>query len=715
MLSGWKKWNRRARLFLWVIALVGVAAALPIGAVRMEMEDSSKKVEYIFDYRDIVEVAELQPRPQAFVAEQLVKMKEAGLTTMAVYESSLRELQQSGRITYYNSKDAALLQGKLEPVGQNFTYILFTGKKEEEMVGPIIRSAFDRVGAKYSDWTFEGRKGMVVELSVSDAVLKTMDPDPMALKAIHDAGLGILPRFSDRVLPFDSIATDKLLGELKGYGVNRVLFDGEKVKGASDYSSENNTLQQFADMLNKYDMGITTIENLKKPQQGINKLAFYTDYNVVRLYSLSPEDGMKMTPEGITDRFLLASKDRNIRMFFINGIVQGDSSKGMLVNSLDKLTDAFGGSEGVVAKLADAGFEPGVPQAYDYEQPAWSKALRGVVAVGAIAMIALLVGAFIPGVYIPVFILGVIGSAGLYVLNSSTMEQALALGAAISMPTLGLIWVMNRIHSRTLGDRRIVGGEDWSVGRSQASQAAYQAESLSDSSSQVKWVFPSLSVGRRIGIALNWFIVASLISLSAVPIIFGLLNNITYSYVLEQFRGVSLLHLAPIALVAIYVFFYNGQSTIGTIRKLLMQPITVMWVILAVVIGAVGFYYLSRTGNAGHATSIELIIRNILESTFGVRPRFKEFLLSHPLLILGLFLSLRYRAAWLLVIVGSIGQLSMVDTFAHLHTPLYISTIRVLLGLGAGIIIGCILIIAWQLVEGALRKWAPAIKRKFVE
>jgi hypothetical protein len=473
-------------------------------------------------------------------------------------------------------------------------------------------------------------------------------------------------------------------------------------------------LDSFGALLNKYDIGIATIENLKKPQEGINKLAYITNYNVVRLYSLSPEDGMEMTPNAIADRFQLAAKDRNIRMFFLNGKIEGDTDTGKFVHNLDKLILAMDGENGVAAKLSKIGFTPGDPKPFDYEQPSWAKPARGIVAVGAIALISLLIGAFVPGVYIPVFLLGLAGSAGLYVLNSSTMEQALALGASISAPTLALIWVMNRIYSRTIGDRRIVGGDDWAVGRSKSSQVPNQPGAIYDSGSRMKWVFPAHSVGRRFGIALSWFIVTTLISLVAVPMIFGLLNDITYNLVLEQFRGVSLLHLAPIALVAVYVLFYNGQTSVAKLRMLLSQPITLTWILLAAVIGAIGYYYLSRTGNAGQVSSIELVIRNFLETTFGVRPRFKEFLLGHPLLLLGLFLSLRYRAAWLLVIAGSIGQLTMVDTFAHIHTPLYISIIRIMLGLGTGIIIGCILIAAWQIVEGVLRKWAPAIIRKFV-
>lgn len=717
MFLRWQQWNRRARFVLWVIAIIGVAAALPLGAVRMEMEKSSKQVEYVFDYRDIIEVAEKQARPQSFMTEKLAMLKESGITTMAVYESSLKELQLSGRLTYYSSRDAAMLQGKFEAPGQNFTYILFNGPKEEEMIGPILRKAFDLAEAPYSDWSFGGRNGIVVEIPIADAVMKTLDFDPMSLQMIHDAGLGILPRLSDRVKPYDQSATDALLATLKGYGVNRVLFDGDTVKGASDQAMDN-SLDKFGELLNKYDMGVAVIENLKKPQEGINKLAYITNYNAVRLYSLSEQDGMTMTTSAISDRFLLAAKDRNIRMFFINGLVESSTEKAKVVHSLDRLAEAMSAEDGVVTKLSKEGFTPGTPKPFDYEQPSWNKPVRAVVAAGAVALITLLVGAFIPGVYIPVFAIGLVGSAGLYKLNSSIMEQGLALGAAIAAPTLALVWVMNRIYSRTVGDRRVIGGPAWSVGRSQQGQqgqTTHQPGAVYENGNRMKWLFPALSTGRRFGLALNWFIVATLITLMAVPIVFGLLNNITYNLKLEQFRGVGLLHLAPIALVAIYVFLYNSQITVGRLKSLLSKPITLTWIILAAVIGIIGYYYLSRTGNSGQVSSIELVIRRFLESTFGVRPRFKEFLLAHPLLLLGLFLSLRYRAAWLLIIIGSIGQLSMVDTFAHLHTPLYISIIRVLLGLGAGAIIGCILIVAWQLLEGVLRKWAPAIVRKFVE
>lgn len=700
----WQRWNRKAKLWLWVITLIGVVAAMPIGLSRMAMEKSANTVEYVFDHRDIVEVAELRPSPKQFLNEKVDLLKESGITTMSVYESSLKELMQAGRLTYYNEKDAALLQGKVPDERVNYTYVLFNGREEEEKIGPLLREAYGRMQVPVRNWSFDGRPGLIIEESLSAAVLKTFDFDPMTIEELTNKGFHILPRFSDRVVPYDAERTAAQLERLKSYGVTRVLFDGEKAKGVSDQSALH-SLDSFGELLKQYDIGLIAIENLKKPQQGINKLAYLTNYNVTRLYSLSPEDSIEMTKEGIVDRFLLAAKDRNIRMFFLNTMNQGSTDTGLLNHSVDKLATAMTGPDGIVAQLDEAGFPSGLAQGFSYEKPSWEKPVRGLVALGAIAIITLLVSAFIPHVSILVFFLGLIGSAGLFVLNSSLMEQALALGAAVSGPTLALIWVMNRIYSRTIGERRMVGGEEWTVGN--AGQ---------ESESRTQWVFPSVSIGRRLGIALNWFIVATCISLTAVPLVFGLLNNITYSLVLEQFRGVSVLHLGPIGLVALYILLYEGnegRGVIGRVAKLLRQPILVSWVIIAAVVGAIGFYYLSRTGNSGSVSWIELIIRNWLESTFGVRPRFKEFMLGHPPLLLGLFLAIRYRAAWVLIIVGAIGQLTMVSTFTHIHTPLYISIVRTLLGLGAGLIIGAIFIAAWIVLEGAWRKWLAPMIRKY--
>jgi hypothetical protein len=695
-----------ARTLLWALTALGVLAALPLGFARHGMEGTSSEVEYVFDYRDLLMIAAYQSHPQQFVAEQLTELKEAGITTMAVFESSFEELSWAGRLTLYNSAQAAALQGEPAPLDENFAYVLFADAASRDAIAPLIERTFDKAGIPVRDWSYGGRSGFVLETPVEDAIVKPMLPDPLALEQLAAAGFHIMPRLSDNSRPYDAEEMEALFQRFAELGVTRILFEGDNVKGFSD-RGELKSLDHFASLLREYGIGIAAIENLKVPQGGLSRLAYDTDYDVARLYSLSEGDAASMSPAAIADRFLLAAKDRNIRLFYINGAPLRSVTKAAIVHPLDNIKDALAGTskeQGAVEQLADFGFEPGVAVKFDYQYAGWQKALRAVTALGAIAIIALLVGAFVPWATLVVFVLGAVGSAGLFVLNAALLEQALALGASIAVPTLAILWAFGRVRAHTEGDRRSVGGDWSSAGMSDGgrSSAAGDADKLFGG----KWLFPDMSAGKRLVSAIGLYIVTSAMSVLGTAFVYGLLTNITYSLVLQQFRGVSLLHLAPMGLVALYVFLYTGKSPADQLRKLLRLQITVLWVAVAAVLGIVGMYYLSRTGNAGTASSLELLFRNVLESTFGVRPRFKEFMLAHPLFLLGLFLALRYRAAWVIMIVAAMGQLSIVDTFAHIHTPIAISLVRVLLGLGLGFLIGLALIAVWQVGEGVWRAWS---------
>ncbi len=710
MLTAYKKLNRMARTLLWALTALGVLAALPLGFARHGMEGTSTEVEYVFDYRDLLMIGAYQAHPQQFVAEQLKELKEAGVTTMAVFESTFEELSWAGRLTLYNSAQAASLQGEPAPLNENFAYVLFADEASRSAIAPLIASTFERDGIAVREWSYGGRDGFVLETPVENALVKSMLPDPLALEQLAAEGFHIMPRLSDYRRPYDAEETEALFQRFAELGVTRILFEGDNAKGFSD-RGELKSLDHFASLLREYGIGIAAIENLKVPQGGLNRLAYDTDYDVARLYSLSEGDAASMSPAAIADRFLLAAKDRNIRLFYINGAPLRSVTKGAVVHPLSNIKDALAGTskdQGAVERLADFGYEPGIAVKFDYEYAGWQKALRAVTALGAIAIIALLVGAFLPWSTLAVFGLGLAGSAGLFVLNAALLEQALALGASIAVPTLAMLWAFGRVRAHTEGNRRSVGGE-WG-GADDGSRTAAAAGAASDKLFGGKWVFPDMPAGKRLVSAIGLYVVTSAMSVLGTAFVYGLLTNITYSLVLQQFRGVSLLHLAPLGLVALYVFLYTGKSPVDQLRKLLRLQITVLWVAVAAVLGVVGMYYLSRTGNAGTATSLELLFRNVLESTFGVRPRLKEFMLAHPLFLLGLFLALRYRAAWVIMIVAAMGQLSIVDTFAHIHTPIAISFVRVLLGLGLGFLVGLALIAVWQIGEGAWRAWS--INRK---
>ena len=117
---------------------------------------------------------------------------------------------------------------------------------------------------------------------------------------------------------------------------------------------------------------------------------------------------------------------------------------------------------------------------------------------------------------------------------------------------------------------------------------------------------------------------------------------------------------------------------------------------------------LIRTGNFPviPVPEWERDFRDWLGTAFGVRPRFKEFLIGHPLLLTGLFLKKRGAEFWSRVFLwgGIIGPVSVVNTFVHLETPIYIHFSRTFLGVALGLAVA----IAPCLIVGKLNdkgKW----------
>jgi hypothetical protein len=207
----------------------------------------------------------------------------------------------------------------------------------------------------------------------------------------------------------------------------------------------------------------------------------------------------------------------------------------------------------------------------------------------------------------------------------------------------------------------------------------------------------------------------------------GLLSSRVYMMKAQQFAGIKAAHFLPLLFLGILLSldFVTDHRTrtemlAGAKRRVtetFSQPILV-WQILA---GFIGFAALAllllRTGNdPGVGVSpIEMRFRSILDKILYVRPRTKEFLIGHPALIFALAWAAskikqksptetlwRDRRVFLvcILLVGAIGQVSIVNTFCHIHTPLKISVIRVLNGVWVGAVIGSL---AYWLIQGRRR------------
>ncbi len=199
------------------------------------------------------------------------------------------------------------------------------------------------------------------------------------------------------------------------------------------------------------------------------------------------------------------------------------------------------------------------------------------------------------------------------------------------------------------------------------------------------------------------YIGMSAISLVGGLIVSGTLTGVDYMLQTVMFKGVKVALFFPILVAAFLVL----RSQID-FKEAVKKPL--LWGSALAAVGAVGalLYMMMRSGNDGAgASGIELQIRAVLDELLFVRPRTKEFMVGHPALMLGL-LALAAAAkrpalrpiAGILLAAGAVGQTSLVNTLVHLHTPVFLSSARLMIGLVLGGILG---LLAWGVIWPAFR------------
>ncbi|NLJ80890.1 MAG: hypothetical protein GX335_07690 [Firmicutes bacterium] len=193
-------------------------------------------------------------------------------------------------------------------------------------------------------------------------------------------------------------------------------------------------------------------------------------------------------------------------------------------------------------------------------------------------------------------------------------------------------------------------------------------------------VFPSLALQINKGrTPLKRYLWISLVSLLGAFLVAGTLTGTEYLVKLEEFRGVKLMHLAPVLLAFLAV--------VRPLRRWLNESVPIKYLALAGAAGLLGLLYLRRTGNfGGLVLEGEIVVREFLEKVLGARPRTKEFLIGHPALYF-LVREKDGKKSWWLPL-AAVGQLSLVNSFTHIYTPLKLSLLRTAYGLFFGYLIG---------------------------
>ncbi len=186
----------------------------------------------------------------------------------------------------------------------------------------------------------------------------------------------------------------------------------------------------------------------------------------------------------------------------------------------------------------------------------------------------------------------------------------------------------------------------------------------------------------------------------------GFLSEPAYFLKLGEFRGVKLAFIEPVLVVLLWDVRRRGP---GVWRRLWTRPLT--WGDAALGAALLGAFVvlIARTGNDSFVPALpfEEAARGQLETWLHARPRFKVFLVGHPFLILWLAWGWRRWGDFGLVVLAAafLGPVTVLNSFAHLHTPLDFTLLRaangIVLGGGAGALL-------WAAARWGGRRWRPS-------
>jgi hypothetical protein len=633
--------------------LIGIAllCSFYLAVQRVNIEKGYDQVEVMVN---LTELESLANANDYSVEELALKFKDRGVTGVLVKEISLGDLVRTGKIQFYQGKEVKLspyvnqLASNI-PLADANIIITIVDKKYEEQIKEHL--TYKLPGVQF----FPGEITAAVvpvnlpnsdnekELIYEDLKAIGVGFDYPLLKKITNTDINIIPQIRDWPKPTKESITF-IAEEIKRIpNLSFILFNDKQVPGYPEKMMD--LVEELKSSEGKVYAPIGIVEFFN--QKGLTKLATLLNKETVRVHSIAANDMVNYDPQSAVERFELAVSERNIRALFVR-FFDMDQPSTALEKNLSYIAD-------LQESLENRGFSIG--QVEQFKSPTYSRLLIGLIGLGVIAGgILVLVEKGWLRLSVVLGLLGILFWGALLLKNPILARKLMALASVIVYPTLAFL-VITGAKGRNVKDS-----------------------------------------------------ILSLIKMSAISWIgaiftVGLLADKLFMLKLDQFVGVKAAHVLPLLFIPILIFIFN-DNPLKTVKNLLDQFISYRYVLLAGITLIALAIYVIRTGNEGTAlvSSLEEQLRTGLKELLGVRPRTKEFLIGHPFTLLILYFGLSQKN-WFLLLPAIIGQVSLVNTYAHIHTPLMISLIRSFHGLWIGIVLGIGLIYSAKLMRSIIEKF----------
>ncbi|MCE5196573.1 MAG: DUF5693 family protein [Negativicutes bacterium] len=429
---------------------------------------------------------------------------------------------------------------------------------------------------------------------------------------------------------------------------SKLFFSGYEVYG---WGNED-TMTAAARILAMAGHPLGIVEFLGK-QEGLDYYLAANRYQAIRIHPGYPYD--------TREELLLAVTDRSVRLLFLKPYKHMDMTAGNELASLrqwitqtrtDLLANDYTPGKAASLPAVGVGFQPFLS-----------------MAAGILAAAALLFAAWFPRVPEPLLYAFALSALLLLSLCYSRLWisgylllEGMALLAAIVFPTLGLT-----LYQKFL--------RQWHNG-------------------------PPPGRAVQLKTALVGMLAVTALTFSGAVLGNALLSENAYLLAARSFRGVKLAYLLPLVLTAAYWLWQQTEH--GQQLNRLKERLT--WKTLAggiLALAGIGFYILRSGNETGAVSGFELWLRQALDRFFGVRPRFKEFLTGYPALLILPLLSGQPVWSFLALLLAAAGQVSVFNTYMHLHTPFLLSLQRTGWGLFLGSLLGLLALLAltWILAK----------------
>src|SRR6202163_3738163 len=597
----------------------------------------------------------------------LIALRRAGLTSLAVQEELGSQLTASPSAAVY-SGTALLAQSKLfgfrDPV---FARLAAHGIRGDEVY--VVANDAPTAARYTRQLALKSSPSSVRVLHAAMPAVYAIRTQPDYFGAVglglpadrialaRELGLRLVPRLQNderfRAPQIDALVHDAA----DGHDAHTVIFFGlrNQVLGYPD------AIDATAQVMRRAKLTFGTVEtyDVKQNQAGSEKLAQDLPDATVRVQAIAKLEADKLRPEEIVQRFDLGVRERNVRAVYLRPFAHQWDDRSIEATNVELV-------HRIAAGVRAAGMRVGTASPFErFITRPWEIALASL-AVPAILL--LLFEAFGIGDrrWLVVFVVAdvVLVLAGFALHHDMAVRKVLALAGGITFPVAAFVAVAPAFQAARAG-----------------------------------------STGAAILDGVRVLVIATLVTLGGALLVVGLLSTPLTMTEIDRFSGVKLvLAVPPLVCLLLYLFTRRWGSNL-TPAALSEAPVNVLQLVAGLVLLGAGYLLLARSGNHSDIapSAFELALRSHLSTILQVRPRFKEFVIGFPALMLlpTLVPADRARWGWLFALAIGIGLADVVDTLSHLHTHLSVSLLRLINGAVIGVVVGAIAVVAYRRLRRA--------------